>query len=326
MKKIKWGILGTGKIAHKFAEDLLLSKNSVLFGVASRYKSKAKTFGKKFGAEKYYGSYQELAQDAEIDIVYIATPHPFHYKNTLMCLEHNKHVLCEKPMGMNKNEVSDMIKTARSKKLFLMEAMWTRFIPATDKMLQLISSGVIGKPFFVGADFGFKAEVDWNGRIYNKKLGGGALLDIGIYPIFLALLVLGMPAEIKAVARIAKSGVDTFCAMLFNFSEGEKAVLEATVEADTPIEGYIYGEKGFLKLNSRFHHTRKITLNLYGKKPVVYKINYRGNGYFHEILEVEKCLTAGKTESDKFQLNNSLNLIEVIDRVRKEIGLFYEKT
>jgi predicted dehydrogenase len=322
-KKLKWGIIGLGNIAHKFAADLLLCEKAQLLGVASRSKEKAHDFAKKYHAVKHYGSYRELAEDPDIDVVYIATPHPMHFENTLMCLKNGKHVLCEKPMGMNRNQVETMIKEARSDNLFLMEALWSRFIPSTFKLLELLNKDVIGKISFIRADFGFKADWDPQWRVYNKSLGGGSLLDIGIYPIYLSLLLLGNPVDIKAMARMSETEVDTFVAMLFDFRNGEKAVLESTVEADTPTEAYIYGEKGTIKLHTRFHHTTRITLIPHHDQEQTYEIGYRGNGYYHEIKEVSECIGQNSTESELFSHNDSLNLIATMDAVRKEIGLDY---
>jgi predicted dehydrogenase len=322
-KEINWGIIGLGNIAHKFANDLLLSKESKLYGVASRNIDKANEFGKKFKTVKYYGSYEELTKDPHIDIVYIATPHSLHYDNTMMCLKEGKAVLCEKPMGLNTQQVAKMITEAKTRKLFLMEAMWTRFIPSTQKLLDIINNGVIGKINFIRADFGFKAYFDPSGRVYNKKLGGGSLMDIGIYPIYLSLLLLGIPSKVKAFAKMSKTEVDTYCAMITDYKNGEKAILESTFETKTPTKAYIYGEKGTLIMHSPFHHTKKISLTDNGKLIKQFKINYKGNGYYHEIEEAVKCIKTNKTYSDKHSLSDSLNLITVIDLIKKEIGLNY---
>lgn len=321
-KKIKWGIIGPGKIANKFAADLAISNDSVLYGVASRDLDKAKAFGDKYGATKYYSSYEQLAEDPEIDVIYIATPHVFHYENTMMCLKKGKAVLCEKPMGINANQVEEMLQEAAKQQVFLMEAIWTRFIPATEKMLALLEQNAIGDVLFVHADFGFKGDGNPEGRLLNKKLGGGSLLDIGIYPIYLSLLVLGLPTEIKALARMTATEVDSYCSMLFNYSNDSKAILESTIEAKTPTEACIYGTEGTIKLHSRFHHANKITLTKNGEDEV-FNIGYEGNGYFHEIEEVNNCLIQGLTQSSKLPLRLSLDLIKIIDRVKNEIGLNY---
>ncbi len=323
-KKIKWGILGLGKIAQKFAEDLQLSNTAILYGVASRNPYKAKDFCTKFKALNYYSSYEELASDSEIDIIYIATPHTFHFENTMMCLKKNKGVLCEKPMGIDYNEVKVMTEEAKSRNLFLMEAVWTRFIPAIEKFIGLLNEKVIGDILFIRADFGFKSDPNSNNRLYDKKLGGGSLLDIGIYPIYLSLITLGIPINIKAMARMTSTNVDSYCSMQFNYENGAKANLESTIEGDTPITAYIYGSDGRIELHSQFHHAEKITISKNEKKEIL-DIKYKGNGYIHEIEEVNKCLLNHKIESSKLPAKMSIDLISIIDRVKKEIGLNYEK-
>lgn len=321
--RIKWGIIGLGKIANKFAEDLQLSENAILYGVASRNRDKAKLFGEKYGAIAYFGSYRELVEHSEIDVVYVATPHAFHFENTMMCLKNDKAVLCEKPMGMDVDEVRKMIEEAKSRNLFLMEGLWTRFIPATGQLMKLLEEKAIGDVIAVRADFGFKGDLNLESRVYDKTLGGGSLLDIGIYPIYLSLLVLGVPSDMKVMARMTETGVDSHCTMLFDYGNSEKAILESTIEADTPTEAYIYGSKGTIRLHSRFHHTRKITLIRDGNEKV-FDIGYVGNGYSHEIEEVNACLLAGDKESMRLPLRTSLELMMLIDRVKKEIGLSYD--
>lgn len=322
-RKIKWGILGLGDIANKFAEDLMLSDDAILYGVASREIEKAKNFSDKFNAIKYYGSYEALAKDSEIDIIYIATPHAFHFENSMMCLKNHKAVLCEKPMGLNSQEVNIMIEEAKSRKLFLMEGLWTRFIPATEKLLEILNKKLIGDILFIRADFGFKGDLNFKSRVYDKKLGGGSLLDIGIYPIYLSLLALGLPTDISVIASMMETNVDGSCSMLFNYKNGAKANLESTIEADTPTEAYIYGSEGIVKLHSRFHHSERITISRNGENETV-DIKYKGNGYIHEIEEVNRCLVNQEIESSKVSFTTSLNLIFLIDRVKEEIGLKYE--
>lgn len=323
-KKYNWGIIGLGNIAHKFAEDLLLITDANIYGVASRDIEKAKAFGEKFQATKYYGSYQELADDPAIDVVYIATPHVFHFEITMMCLEAGKAVLCEKAFGMNALQVEKMIAKAREKKVFLMEALWTRFIPATEKMMELIGSGLIGDLQSVRADFGFKAEFNPDKRLFNKKLGGGALLDIGIYPVFLSLLALGIPEKIVAMATMSGTGVDQTLGILFAYQGGQTAILDSSIVASTPVEAWLHGDKGSLKMHRSFHHSKKIAHFVEGELVKEYDVDYIGNGYYHEILEVMQCLSTGKTESDKLPLSMSLSLIQTLDRVREEIGLHYD--
>jgi predicted dehydrogenase len=320
---IHWGIIGLGKIARTFAQDLQRAGDAVIYGVASRSNDKAKTFAAEFKAAKSYGSYEALAADPEIDVVYIATPHVFHFESTMMCLKHGKHVLCEKPLGMNAAQVKTIIAKARERKLFLMEGIWTRFIPATNLLLDLIQKGTIGEIISVRADFGFKGNPDPSARLYNKELGGGSLLDIGIYPVYLNMLLLGMPTEIKAMARITDTGVDGYCSVLLDFAGGEKAVLESTFETHTPTEARVFGTEGMLKLHASFHHSRRVSTYRDGRHYETLEVNYMGNGYIDEIEEVHHCLKNKLLESDKLPLKSSLDLITVLERVRQEIGLTY---
>ncbi|MCB0490154.1 MAG: Gfo/Idh/MocA family oxidoreductase [Cyclobacteriaceae bacterium] len=322
--KIKWGIMGLGKIAHKLASDLQLSSYAELYGVASRDEQKAKDFGAKHNAAKCYGSYEELTDDPEVDVIYIATPHVFHFENAMLCLKNGKHVLGEKPMGMNAKQVEAMIAEAKSRNLFLMEGIWTRFIPATEKLIELLNQKIIGDILFVRADFGFTSPFNPEGRLYNKKLGGGALLDIGIYPIYFSLLTLGIPTRIQASARMTPTGVDSYCAMLFDYANKTQALLDCTLEADTPTEAYIYGSKGHIKIHNRFHHPEK--LSLYRNKELVQEIEIKhsGFGYLHEIEEVNHCIKNNLIESPKLPHAMSSNLVSVMDQVRREIGLVYD--
>ena len=315
--------MGLGKIANKLASDLQLSDNATLQGVASRDLNKAQQFGQKFHAVNHYCGYEELTNDPDVDVIYVATPHVFHFEHTMMCLKQGKSVLCEKPMGMNAQEVETVIKEAKSRNLFLMEGMWTRFIPATEKLIELLDNKVIGDLISVHADFGFKGDFNLQGRVFNKSLGGGALLDIGIYPIYLSLLALGLPDRVQATARMMQTQVDSFCAMLFDYENGGKAVLECSLESDTPTEAFIYGSTGSLKLHNRFHHTQKISWFQGKEVKEVFDIPYQGNGYGYEIEEVNKCVRNKSSESQKLPHQMSMHLASVMDRVRKEIGLIY---
>ena len=323
-RKVKWGIIGLGNIADKFASDLQLSDTGILRGVASRNISNARAFGEKYGTTNCYGSYQALAEDDDIDVIYIATPHTFHFENTLMCLKNSKAVLCEKPMGIDSTEVQLMIEEARSRNLFLMEALWTRFIPATEKLIELLDRKVIGELISINADFGFKGDDNPDSRIYNKKLGGGSLMDIGIYPIYLSLLTRGIPQEITAKARFTETAVDSYCSMEFQYDNGVLANLESTLEMNTPTEATFVGSEGNIRLHTRFFHSEKITISRNNESDQVLDIKHKGNGYLHEIEEVNWCLLNQKTESSKLPLQTSLDLSLIMDKVKEKIGLEYE--
>jgi predicted dehydrogenase len=323
-KQINWGIIALGKIAHKFAADLSLVKNANLLAVASRDATKSKVFAEKHKAEKYYGSYEELAKDSSVDVVYIASPHSFHFEHAKLCLENGKHVLCEKPMGMNAGQIKELIKIARSNNLFLMEALWTRFIPSFIKCKELIDKGKIGKIEHIQADFGFKVDAPPEGRLLNSELGGGALLDIGIYPVFLALTIIGTPDEIQAHSFLGPTGTDMNTSILFQWNK-EKilANLSCSFNTNTPVEAVISGTEGRIKLHRSWHNPTAVEL-IRNEKSKWFKFKEPGNGYEYEIIEVQKCLEADSIESKVYSLQNSLDLHTTLDRIRQKTGLKYE--
>jgi len=322
-KRINWGIIAPGHIAEKFAKDIPLADDSVLYAVASRNKNKAERFAEKHNAVKSFGSYAELAEDPNVDVVYIASPHVFHYEHTKMCLNAGKHVLCEKPLAMNYRQAKEMIDLARKKSLFLSEGLWTRYIPATEKVLSLLESGILGEIQLVKADFGFKAEFLPEGRLFNKDLGGGSLLDIGIYPVYLSLLLLGRPDAVKAFARFSETGVDSAVNILFAYNNHANAILDANLDTNTATEAWIYGDKAAIKMHGRFHHAQKLSLYKNHKVIDTFEIKYTGNGYVHEIEATGQCLLRGQTENPKLSLNFSLDLMHTLDQIREIIGLSY---
>lgn len=323
MKKIKWGIIGLGKIANKFAKDLLEVKDAELYAVASRNINKAKAFKDEYSAHKAYGSYDELMDDKDVDVVYVATPHVLHHSISIACMKKGIAVLCEKPFAMNTEEVKEMIQTAREKNVFLMEAMWTQFLPHFEYMLKEINSGKMGKIKSVKADFGFAADFDVTKRLFNKSLGGGSLLDIGIYPVFLAYSLLGKPDKIEAEAEFADTGVDSSCKIKFQYENGATALLESTIVEKTPTTAEIELEKGKVFINSRFHEPSSLKIELKeGDSVKDFEVNTIG--YYYEAEHVTRMLQQGKTESDKMSLEKSLDLIGLLDEIRREIDLKYD--
>ena len=321
---IRWGILACGGIAEKFVSDLVAHvSDGAVYAVASRDLMKAQAFGVKHGVIKAFGSYQELADCPEVDVIYIATPHAQHYENTLMCLKAGKAVLCEKAFTINSLMLEEMVAKSREKNLFLMEAIWTRFHPSVAKVLELIESGVVGNIVHIAADFGFKAPFDVNNRLFNPELTGGSLYDIGIYPLFISKLLLGNPKEIKAVATMAETGVDMNCAISLTYANGATASLFSTIMADTDTVCTVYGTKGKIFMHGRFHETKGLTLSIKGQEPQVFETERLGFGYSYEAEEVQQCLRAGKTESDKLPLQFSLELMELLCEIRGQIGLIY---
>jgi predicted dehydrogenase len=321
-KKIRWGIIGLGKIANKFATDLITVENIELVAVASRSQQNANDFAQKFNAKKAYNSYQDLANDDEVDAVYIATPHSFHKEHTSLCLQNKKAVLCEKPFAMNLQEVTEMIAVAKENNVLLMEALWTYFLPQYAYLLEIIETRKFGKLKTVAADFGFKPAYDLESRLFKKEVGGGSLLDIGIYPIFAALSTLGKPDLIDANATFFENGVDASCEMIFHYKEA-KATLKSTLTEETQSTAIFTFEKAIVKLNRQFHAPSSITI-FENKKEKTIDFNCQTIGYNFEIEHFNTLLREGKTESTIMTFNFSKDLIKTLDKVRGIIGLKYE--
>lgn len=322
--KIRWGILGTGMIAHKFAEGLRVLPDAVLTAVGSRSQAAADRFGDAFDVPHRHATYQDLASDPEVDVIYVSSPHPMHKEDALLCLEAGKAVLCEKPFTMNSQESEAVIRAARERGLFLMEAMWTRYLPAVVRARQLLAEGVIGEVRMVQADFGFRAEVDPKHRLLNPDLGGGALLDVGIYTVSLASMVFGQqPAEINSQVYLGSTGVDELSGTIFRYPAGQIAVLSSSLQINTPHDAVIIGTKGSIRIHPSFWCTDGMTLTLDGQPEQVMNLPRVGNGYNYEAAEVMACLRAGKRESEVMPLDETLAIMQTLDRIRALWGLKY---
>jgi predicted dehydrogenase len=319
---MNWGIIATGKIAGAFAAGVKEIPDATLLGVASRSQESADRFGQTHNVPRRYGSYEALAEDPDIDVIYIGTPHPAHYENTLLCLKAGKHVVCEKPLAMNGRQVREMIDTARAHNVFLMEAMWMWFIPAVRHAKALVESGAIGTPHVLMADFGFPASFDLHSRLFDPHLGGGALLDIGIYPLALSLYLFGKPQTITGKAVLGQTGVDEVMTATLEYANGRIANLTATLRADTPSEAVIAGSRGNLRLHRPFWHSTMLTLDLRGDRQTT-EVPMVGNGYNYEVAEAMKQIRAGVVESDVMSWQDSLDLMEMMDTLRQQWGLVY---
>lgn len=319
---IRWGIIGLGNIAHKFTHDLLKIHDAQLYAVASRNISKAVHFSETYNVSKAYGSYEDLVKDPNVDAVYIATPHSLHKDNTLLCLQHKKAVLCEKPFAMNHEEVEEMISLSKANGTLLMEALWTYFLPHYQFVLNEIKNKTLGELKKLEADFGFKPKFDPSSRVIKKSLGGGSLLDIGIYPIFAALSSLGIPEQIEASASFFNNNVDSSCTMKFIYKNDVSAHLHSTLLKETPTEAIFYFDHGNIKLNSRFHEPTTVTI-IDGKGERTLDFGYDSIGYYYEIMHFNALLRAGRSESDVMTFKFSNDLIKTLDAVRQKIGLYY---
>jgi predicted dehydrogenase len=325
-KTYNWAILGCGKIARKFASDLKTLPNARLYVAASRSIEKAQAFADEMGCEKAYGSYEEMANDPNVDVVYIASPHSHHCEHTLLCMNHKKAVLCEKAFAINSRQVNSMIEASRENNTFLMEAFWTRFQPSFLNAMEIIHSGELGALKAVRSDFAFNADYDPEKRLYNVDLGGGSLLDIGIYPIFMSLMALGKPAELKTMATFCPTGAEETIMMSFIYPEGETASLVSSFASYSSTTTEFCFENGFLRLNRRFYTPTTITYwkNWEEEKTITFKKGI-GSGYELEAAHVMECLDAGKTESDMMPLSLSADLMEIMDSVRKDAGIVFPK-
>ncbi|NHZ34340.1 Gfo/Idh/MocA family protein [Massilia rubra] len=319
---VRWGILGTGKIARAFATALRDTPGALLAGVASRSLESAQAFGAEFGALASYGSYQALADAADIDVVYIGTPHPMHVDNAVMALNGGKGVLCEKPFTMNLGEAEHIVALAREKKLFLMEAMWTRFMPALAEVRRIIASGEIGTVHQVTADFGFAGTQDPLHRLNDPALGGGGLLDLGIYPLSIAAALLGPVAEVRAMALMGETGVDIQTGFTMRHEGGGMSVCSCSLRARTPAELTVSGSLGQVRMNTMFHRAQSVTVTTADGARTI-DTPYLGNGYVHEAMEVGRCLKEGLLESPGMPLDETLHLMGVLDTMRGQIGLRY---
>lgn len=321
--KIRWGILGTGMIAAKFAEGLAVLPEAEVIAVGSRTQATAQAFADTYHIPHPHSSYEALAKDSDVDVVYIGTPHNLHRENSLMCLSSGKAVLCEKPFTINAAEAEEIITLAREKSLFLMEAMWTRYMPAMRKVQQMLADGAIGDVRLVLVDFGFRASFDPQSRLFDPHLGGGALLDLGIYPITLAWLVFGPPQNVTSKATLGSTGVDEQNAIILSYADGQMALLSSSLQADTPQEAQIIGTQGRIRIHSQWWHPTTFTLSLPGKNDETITVPTEGNGYNYEAAEVMSCLRAGKLESNLMPLDESLAIMKLLDQIRAQWGLKY---
>ena len=322
-RKYNWGILAPGSIARKFASDLKLLPQANLYAIGSRSIDRAKKFAEEFGAQKYYGSYEELASDPDVDIIYIASPHVRHYPDSMLCLKNGKSVLCEKPVAMNASQFRIMRDTAKEKGVFFMEALWTRFIPSFVKCLELISEGAIGDVRLIDSDFSFNAPYDVKGRLFNPMLGGGSLVDIGLYPVFLALEIAGKPEKIQAMATFDKTGVDNKCSILFTHDNDVLSVLFSSIISNSRTETIIHGSKGQIRLNREWHIPTSLDLMPDNGKAQHYSFKEPGFGYQYEAEEVMNCIGKGKTQSELFSWDKSTELITTLDKIRSIAGIKY---
>lgn len=320
--EVRWGIMSTGWIAHQFAEALQLLPAAELVAVGSRQQETADAFGDEFDIPRRYASYGELVADPAVDVVYIGTPHSFHHRDALMALEAGKHLLVEKAFTLNGRQASEIIELARRKELFVMEAMWTRFFPLMARLRELLAEGALGQLKMVRADFSHSAPYDPRNRFFDPHLGGGALLDLGIYPISLASMVLGESQQVSGVAHIGETGVDEQGACLLSYAEGALAVLSFSLRTDAPPEASISGTEGRIEIHGNWYSPASMTVTR-GKESQRIEMPFAGSGYQFEAVEVMARIRQGHTESEIMPLDETLAIMRVLDELRAQWGMVF---
>lgn len=320
---IRWGILGTGSIAKKFADAVQYVDDAELVAVGSRTAESAARFAANFNIPRQHASYQALADDPDVDAIYVATPHNLHMEDTILCLNAGKAVLCEKPLAINAAQAEAMVAAARNNKRFMMEAMWTRFQPLIRKMRAMLKENVIGDVRMLAADFGFRATFDERSRLLDPALGGGGLLDVGVYCVSFANMILGEPTSIASLADIGQTGVDEQSAALLGYDGGRIAITSSGVRTSTPVEATIMGTEGSIRLHAQWFKCESMTVYRPGKDPERIDMPTYGNGFNYEIEAVNACLKAGELESSEMTWDESIAIMRTMDRIRAQWGLKY---
>lgn len=321
---IRWGISSTGHIAHRFADCVRQVPDARLVAVGSRSQANADAFGEAHGIPTRHGSLRHLAEDPQVEVVYVASPHSEHHDDVLLLVEAGKAVLCEKPFALSENQAAAMVTAARVQGVFLMEALWSRFIPPYLELQRLLASGAIGAPRLVEADLGIRIprEQPPQHRLNRAELGGGAALDLGIYPVNLAHLVFGEPSQVQAMGQV-HAGVDETTAMLLGWPGGQQAVLHASIRLGTSSTARITGDDGWIHLPARMHHPTEIHVGRHGEEPRVMPTPYDAPGLQYQVHEVHRCLREGRTQSDVMAHRSTLEMMRTLDQVRAAIGLHY---
>jgi predicted dehydrogenase len=317
---IRWAILGTGKIADALAQAINAAEESMVAAVGSRELDKAANFADRHDVPARYGSYLEACLDESVDVVYVATTNDLHYENTLAAVGNGKAVLCEKPFALNRRQAKEMLSAARAADVFLMEAMWTRFIPAIDGLLAMVREGALGEVRAVSADFGFVANLEPGSRLIEPRLGGGSLLDLGVYPISLAMMFMGEPIDVSASSHL-DNGVDLQTAVALRFPEGRIATAFSSFLVDSSTEARVEGTTARARIHSRFHHSRQFDVIAPDQSVTEHRYPFPGSGYEFEVAEVNRCLISGEKESPRRPLADSLAVISVLDEIRRQVGI-----
>ena len=322
-KKYKWGILAPGKMSAKFTRGLKLLENAELYAVGSRDPERARQFAEEFGFKKAFGSYEDLAADRDVDVIYVASPHSYHHEHTIMCLRNGKAVLCEKAFALNSREADEMIAEAAHRKVFLMEALWPPFQPVYRKTKEILLGGEPGKLIHLTSRFGFQPPYNPTDRKYNLALGGGSLLDIGIYPVMDTLYFMGVPDEIVAKASFTETGSEDSISIIFGYEDGRMATLYSSFRTAAGIATDLLCENGNLYFSRGRDMSQRLNVSMNGEENIEYSLLPDGMGYHYEAIEVMKCLDEGKLESDIVPHSFTRTLMETLDRIRTAAGITF---
>jgi predicted dehydrogenase len=323
VKKVRWGILGTGAIARQFVRGLRSLPEAEVLAIGSRSEAAAAKFADQRDIPRRHASYQGLASDPDVDVVYIATPHPFHAENATLCLEAGKPVICEKPFSVNADEAERVVGLAREKDLFLMEGMWTRFFPLMEEVRRLVSTGALGEVRMLNVDFGFRAEADPASRLFDPGLGGGALLDVGVYCVSFASMVLGRPSGAVGIPHLGDTGVDEQASIILEHEGGRLANLSVGIRTTTPQEATIMGTEAYVRIHHPWWRPSSMTISRPGEEDETIEVPVTGNGFNYEAAEVMSCLESGTTESDIMPLDETISVLRTMDGIREAWGLRY---
>jgi len=321
--EFRWGIIGTGGIAKAFSRDLSYFNSHIVQAVGSRSLDKARDFAVEFPGCTAYGSYEELVADPMIDAVYVATPHPQHVANTILALSAGKPVLCEKPFAVNAIEAQAMVTAARTNNVALLEAMWTRFLPHIAQVREILKSGVLGQIINVEADHGQYLIDHENPRLTEPALAGGALLDLGIYPVSFAHMVLGVPARITATGVLTKKGVDSQASAIFDYADGAQAVITTTLITGTPCRAAISGTLGRIEIDRTFYNPANMRVVMRDGTTTEYPNTYKGHGLREQAAELERMVRNAEIESRLLTHKMSIEIMQSLDEIREQIGLRY---
>lgn len=322
MSNFSWGILGPGGIAQAFAKDLTFLEGHTIGAVGSRSLTNAQSFANTFGGTAY-GSYEELVEDSHIDAIYVATPHPAHHDNVILALNAGKPVLCEKPFAVNAQQAQAMVDAAAKNKVALMEAMWARFLPHYAKVREIVASGVLGPILSIHADHGQRLADQGIARLVDPQLAGGALLDLGIYPISFAHMILGNPTSITSKAVMTDRGVDAQTSMIFSYDNGAQAVLTTTMIEQTPCRAVVAGLHGWLEIDRTFYNPASMRVILNDGSVTEYPSAYVGHGLREQAESFKQIVQSGAVESKVLTWKDTVDIMKSMDTVRSQIGLKY---